>query len=183
MRRSRRALRSARRGGPGPHRRAPQRRRRRLGMKAETGRGGGPTRSTQTCAHTSPCIRRDPASHLADAGQGAPPVRGRDAGRRARKLRGRARGHAPGEGRDDPLADGGRQGERLLGGPSRPSCARRQDPQHRKTRRAQDRPQTPATEANGPSAPADTATGGRSIAEAKVSNAQIVQSIIERGIE
>ena len=54
------------------------------------------------------------ALHLALAGQGAPPVRGRHSGRRARKLRGRARGHAPGEGRDHPLADGGRQGERLL---------------------------------------------------------------------
>ena len=38
--------------------------------------GGGPTRSTQTCAHTSRRVRRDPASHLADAGQGAPPVGG-----------------------------------------------------------------------------------------------------------
>ena len=40
-RRSRRTLRSARRGGPGPHRRAPQRRRGRLGMNAETGRAAG----------------------------------------------------------------------------------------------------------------------------------------------
>ena len=38
--------------------------------------GGGPTRSTQTCAHDRPCIRRDPARHVADAGQGAPPVHG-----------------------------------------------------------------------------------------------------------
>ena len=82
---------------------------------ADLGRRADGTRpSTQPCAHTSRRVRRDPASHLADAGQGAPPVRGRHSGRHARKLRGRARGHAPGEGRDHALADGGSQGERLL---------------------------------------------------------------------
>ena len=52
-------------------------------------------------------------------------VRGRDAGRGARELRGRARDHAPGAGRNHPLPDGGRQGERLLRGPPRPSRPRR----------------------------------------------------------
>ena len=95
---------------------------------------------------------------LAAAGQGAPPLRGRDPGHRDRALRRRPRSHPRREGRDHVLTRRSRQGERLLHRPPRTPRARRQDPQRRTARRAQDRPGAPAPESTRTSR---AATGGQ----------------------
>ncbi len=83
-------------------------------MNAETGRAAGrrdrPKRARtprRASVETLPATWRTQAKALRRYGGETPAVA-------ARKLRGRARDHAPGEGRDHPLADGGSQGERLL---------------------------------------------------------------------
>ena len=178
-RRSRRALRSARRGGPGPHRRAPQRRRGRLGMNAETGRAAGrrdrPKRARTprgASVETLPATWRTQAKALRRYGGETPAValescaaeleatlRERDETTlsltEAARESGYSADHLGRLVRDGRIPNAGR--------PGAPRIARRHLP--RKT-------QAPAT-------PLLVEKHRRG----EVSNAQIVQSIIEGGIE